>query len=324
MKKSTKKALLVSGVAAIGICALATVYHATARYLVKLALDRKPPKAVERQKQKLMGSEEVSRLLESVTEAADKLQNAGCEEVTVTAHDGIKLVGHWFGGQDPKRVIVAMHGWRSGWSQDFGAISDFWHQNDCALLYAEQRGQGGSEGEYMGFGMLERYDCFEWIKWVNERTGGNLPIYLGGISMGATTVLMTAGFKLPENVKGIIADCGFTSPKDIFKHVVENNFHIPYGLYSTVADDLCKKRLQVKASDYSCADALKNSTVPVLFIHGTDDRFVPISMTFENYKACAAPKRLLTVVGAEHGMSYLIDKEAYEAAVKDFWQTYDG
>ena len=176
----------------------------------------------------------------------------------------------------------------------------------------------------MGFGLLERYDCLEWIKWACEKTDGeDTPIYLGGVSMGGATVLMTAGFDLPERVHGIVADCAFTSPHAIWKHVVQNNLHIPYGLYSTVASDICKKKIQMSSKEYSCTDAMKVCRVPVLFIHGTDDRFVPVSMTYENYKACIAPRHLLVVPGADHGLSYFTDKKSYEEAVTKFWNDYD-
>ncbi len=323
MKKSTKNALVISGVATVGIAALVGIYHTTAKILMKVALEREEPKLVKKGKERLISSGDFKEIMEKLSEASEKLEAKPHETVEIKAYDGTRLVGHWYGTPNAKRVIVAMHGWRSSWSADFGLIADFWHQNDCAVLYAEQRGQGTSGGDYMGFGLLERYDCFEWIKWVNERTNSQLPVYLGGISMGATTVLMTAGFNLPENVKGIVADCGFTSPKAIWKHVVQSNFHLPFGLYKKVADDICKKRLQVDSSDYTCAEALENSDIPVLFIHGTDDRFVPIDMTFENYKACKSPKELLVVVGAEHGMSYLVDQASYETKVKEFWQKYD-
>ncbi|MBE6734771.1 MAG: alpha/beta hydrolase, partial [Ruminococcaceae bacterium] len=189
--------------------------------------------------------------------------------------------------------------------------------------YAEQRGQGDSGGEYMGFGLLERYDCYEWIKWIEENTSEELPIYLAGISMGATTVLMTSGFELPERIHGIVADCGFTSPHAIWKHVVQNNLKIPFGLYSTVAEELCRRKIQIGSKDYSCAEALENCKVPVLFIHGTDDHFVPVEMTYENYKACKGEKRLLIVPGADHGMSYLVDQKSYEDAMCEFFKDFD-
>ncbi len=324
MKKSTKNFLIGAGVATAGAAVLGAIHHYTTKYLMKLALDRQGPKSTAKEKEKMMSSGDMSETVAAIMDAANVLESTEHEQIEITAQDGTSLVGHWYYPENAKRIIVAMHGWRSNWSQDFGMIAPLWLENDCAVLFAEQRGQGNSGGEYMGFGLLERYDCLDWINWVNERTEGRLPIYLGGVSMGATTILMTAGFELPENVRGIVADCAFTSPHAIWKHVVENNFHLPYGLYSRAAKDICEKRIQVSSDSYSTTDALANCKVPVLFIHGTDDNFVPVEMTYENYKACASDKRLFIVPGAEHGMSYLVDKGGYETAVKQFWNDYDG
>lgn len=325
MKNSTKNILIGSGIAVAGVAAVTGIaHHYTTKYLMKLALDREGPKSATKDKDKLMSSGDLSETVAAIMDAAKKLEETEHEQIEITAQDGTMLVGHWFCPEKAKRIIIAMHGWRSTWSQDFGAIAPFWFDNDCAVLFAEQRGQGNSGGEYMGFGLLERYDCLDWINWVNERTEGKLPIYLGGVSMGATTILMTAGFELPENVQGIVADCAFTSPHAIWKHVVENSFHLPYGLYSRAAKDICEKRIQVPSDSYSTTKALAKCKVPVLFIHGTDDNFVPIEMTYENYKSCVSDKRLFIVPGAEHGMSYLVDKDGYETAVKQFWDDYDG
>lgn len=324
MKKSTKNFLIGAGVATAGAAVLGAIHHYTTKYLMKLAIDREGPKSSAKDKDKLMSSGDMSETVAAIMDAAQVLEATEHEQVEIVAQDGTALVGHWFCPENAKRIIVAMHGWRSSWSQDFGAIAPFWFDYDCAVLFAEQRGQGNSGGEYMGFGLLERYDCLDWIGWVNERTEGKLPIYLGGVSMGATTILMTSGFDLPENVKGIVADCAFTSPHAVWKHVVENNFHLPYGLYSRAAKDICEKRIQVSSDSYSTTEALANCKVPVLFIHGTDDNFVPVEMTYENYKACASDKRLFIVPGAEHGMSYIVDRAGYETAVKQFWNDYDG
>lgn len=324
MKKTAKALLLTSAIVTATAASVGALYKKTVKELMRIALDREEPRALQRDKDKLTGgganATALSEAINTVMQAAERLKNSDCETIEITADDGIRLIGHFRPAKEPKRVIVAMHGWRSSWAQDFGAISDFWYDNGCSVLYAEQRGQGESGGDYMGFGLLERHDCRAWLRWADERTGGTLPIYPVGISMGATTVLMTAGFEnLPASVRGIGADCGFTSPHAIWKHVVENNLHIPYGLYSAGARDICKKKLQLHPDAYSCTDALANCRVPVLFIHGTDDHFVPIEMTYENYKACASPKRLFVVPGAEHGMSYLVDRAGYEAATRAFW-----
>lgn len=323
MKKGIKKSLIGSGIVVAGLGAVAAASYAITGKLLKLAMDRKEPEALEKGKEKLMGSEKMADFTNEVKMRAQGLEDAETELVEIEADDGVKLVGHWQTCENPKRVIVAMHGWRSSWSSDFGSVADFWHKNDCNVLYAEQRGQNNSGGDYMGFGLLERHDCLSWINWVNEQTEGKLPIYLGGVSMGATTVLMAAGLELPENVCGMMADSGFTSPHSIWKHVMNKNLHLSYGLHSAIANDMCKRRINMSADEYSTIDAMENSKVPVLFVHGTDDHFVPVEMTYENYKACAAPKRLLVVPGADHCMSYYMNKEAYEKAVKEFWNDYD-
>ena len=322
--KRARKFLIGTGIAAAGVSAVTAISYKLTKKLLNVAMDREMPGGIYKNKEKLYGSTEIKAFLSELDSGAHKLLNTDCERVEIASHDGLRLIGHWRACPDAKRVIVAMHGWRSSWARDFSLISDFWFENGCSVLYAEQRGQGDSDGEYMGFGLLERYDCLDWINWAIEKTEGKLPVYLGGVSMGATTVLMAAGLDLPENVCGIVADCGFTSPHAIWKHVVENNLHMSYsGFRGAIASDLCKKKISMGAKDYSTIDAMQACSVPVLFIHGTDDRFVPVEMTYENYKSCASPKELLVVPGAEHGMSYYLGKELYEAKMTEFWNKYD-
>lgn len=319
MKKRTRLVMIGSGILAAGAGIAGAVHRTVTNNLVKMALDREMPKRTGSSAEKAAGGSMGAEVVEALRTAAEKLQVRESETVQITGSDGVKLVGHWFACEAPKRVVVAMHGWRSSWNRDFGPVVDFWFENQCSVLIPEQRAQGESGGAYMGFGLLERYDCLDWVNWVNERSGGSLPVYLCGISMGASTVLMAAGLELPENVRGIMADCGYTSAGAIWKHVAQDNLGLRYGIYSAAANDLCRKRIQVGIDDYSCTDAMKVCKVPVLFVHGEDDHFVPVEMTYENYAACAAPKRLFVVPGAEHGMSYFVDKDGYEAAVKSFW-----
>ncbi|MBQ8333451.1 MAG: alpha/beta hydrolase [Clostridia bacterium] len=324
MKDKTQKIIIGSTIAAAGIAGAAAVSHAITEYLMRVALDRQAPKSMVKSQEKMMGEKQNRELVEKVRSAAASLEERVTETVEITAEDGTRLVGHWWPCENPRRVLIAMHGWRSTWSQDFGMIADFWHDSGCSILFAEQRGQGNSGGDYMGFGLTERFDCRDWAEWVNEKTDMLLPVYLGGVSMGASTVLMASGLDLPENIAGIVADCGFTSPYAIWKHVVQDNFHLSYdGIRSLAADDLCRRKIKAGAKSCTTTEALKNTPIPVLFIHGTDDHFVPIEMTYENYKACASEKHLLVVPGAEHAMSYIVDQNAYESAVRQFWNRYD-
>lgn len=321
MKKVTRNILIGSGIVAAGAAIASAVSYVTTKTLVNTALDRELPKNMR--KTKIAPPEKNENVLKEIYKQADKLKNSNCETVEIASHDDKKLIAHWHHTDNAKRTIIAMHGWRSSWSNDFGAISDFWHNNDCNVLYVEQRGQGSSDGDYMGFGMIERYDCLDWINWVNENNENNLPIYLAGVSMGASTVIMTSGFDLPDNVHGIMADCGFTSAKAIWKHVAENNMHMSYNIHSRMIEDLVKKKINIGSAEYTTIDALKENKIPILFVHGTDDDFVPIEMTYENYKACTAPKKLVVVPGATHAMSYIVDKMSYEKAVKEFWKDND-
>lgn len=326
MKKLTKQVLFGLGAVVSGAAALAFGSYYATKKMVAIALERdKSGKTEHNGKvgEKIQGFALDDAFMEAVRLGSEKLQALETELVEIESYDGIKLVGHWFENPEAKRVIVAMHGWRSSWSRDFSLISDFWMKNGCSILFAEQRGQGESGGDYMGFGLMERYDCVEWANWVSREKAGDMPVYLAGISMGASTVLMSASLGLPENVCGMMADCGYTSPHAIWKHVAENNLHLSYGILGRIADDMCRKKIHVGTKDFSTVDAMLENRIPVLFVHGSDDHFVPVEMTYENYKACAAEKRLLVVPGAEHAMSYYTDRDGYEKAVKDFWRDFD-
>jgi fermentation-respiration switch protein FrsA (DUF1100 family) len=311
------------GIAGALAAAAAVLSRLFIKTLVGEALDRDQPRAVKAVTDMLIDAYSEKEPYKTAVEKGRELENMGLQTVSVTAEDGIKLTGHWYPAADPARVVLAVHGWRSSWWKDFGAVSDFLHDSRCSVMFIEQRGQGNSEGEYMGFGMTERFDMLVWLDWLCGHTR-DLPIYITGISMGATTVLMTSGLGLPERVHGIIADCGFTSAKEIFRYVARNRLHLMYDIHKADIEYFCKEKIQVGTDDYSTIDALRVNTVPVLFVHGTDDTFVPISMTYENYKACAAPKMLFVVPGAEHGGSYLIDSEGYEEKLCEFWARYDG
>lgn len=315
-----KAASLLAGATALagGTAALTT------RYLMRMAFAREEPKLMKKAGGVISGSLVDEDLHRSQTEAAEKLEADAAETVEIIAADGTRLTGHWYPCEKPQRIVIAMHGWRSSWSRDFGMIAGFMHDSGCSVLFAEQRGQNNSGGDYMGFGVSERYDARDWVSWIIRKRSDTLPIYLCGVSMGATSVLMAANLGLPANVRGIIADCGFTSPDEICRHVAEDNLHLAYGLRERFISYAYNKRNKSGSFDCSTIDALRETKTPVLLIHGTEDHFVPIEMTYRNYIACAAPKRLLIVPGAGHGMSYLVDKDGYEAAVKSFWKEFDG
>lgn len=317
MKGKTKAALFGAGAMLSAAAIRGGLDIAITHNLVGEALDREEPKSVLRMKARIPGLEDPPEWIAR----REALEQSPHETISIQSFDGTQLTGHLFRADNPRRVVLAMHGWRSSWARDFSLIADFLRDSDCTVLYAEQRGQGTSGGAYMGFGMIERFDCLEWVRWLIGNGFSDCPLYLAGISMGAATVLMTAGFPdLPEHVAGIIADCGFTSAGAEWKHVSEQSLHIPYRAHRRRAEGLCRKRLDLGTEDYSTLDAMAVNRIPVLFIHGLDDTFVPPEMTQQNYNACHAPKRLFLVPGAAHAMSYVVDPKGYEQTVRDFWQ----
>ena len=312
MKKSSKNILIGSGIAAGAVSAAAAISHGVTKKMASIAIDRPVPKVSEKAAERVTVPGAYSDFSKIRRDAANQLAAREHEIVEITAKDGVHLVGHWFCRDAAKRTIVAMHGWRSSWVDDFGIISDFWLRSGCNVLFAEQRGQNNSGGDYIGFGLLERYDCADWTFWVQEQC--SLPIYLCGISMGAATVLMASALPLAENVRGIMADCGFTSPHAIWEHVAKDSLRLHYnGWRRKTVDAICNQNLIGESAYFSCEDALRVCTLPVLFVHGSDDQFVPVEMTYQNYKACSSEKRLLIVPGAGHGQSYIIEPEKYEA-----------
>lgn len=314
--------LLFFGIAILMLILFIFATYFIARLLCDVAMNRIAPKFMKDRESvitKITGSDAFVRELFNKERY---LSRENTEQVEIAGYDGTRLRGHLLEADEPKRIIIAVHGWRGSWSRDFGIVSEYF-KNNSTVLYVEQRAQQGSDGEYITFGICERYDIIEWIKWVVKRFSRELPIYLLGVSMGASTVLMSSNLGLDASVHGIIADSGFTAPDDIWSHVVRHNLHLPYRLYKRRASAECKRRTGHTPLECSTLDAMRSCTTPVLFVHGTDDSFVPVEMTYENYKACNAPKRLFVVPGANHGMSYFVDKSGYESEIERFFLQYD-
>ena len=326
MEKAKRNLLIGSGLA-VSAAAFSVGSYLFTEKMVETALERSAPLPLGKAgkgRDRLRGFTDEEAFLEKLLEGEKALKSKETVPVWTTSFDGTRLCGHWYPCPNPKRAILAMHGWRSGWARDFGTIADFWHESGCSVLFIEQRGQGESGGECMGFGLLERYDCQSWAKFLcEELLEYSLPVYLAGISMGAAAVLMASDLELPGEICGIIADCGFTSPYAIWRHVAGENLHCLRSINWAAADRLCRRKLRIGLEDFSAPEALRRTDIPVLFLHGTDDHFVPVSMTYENYKACASPKRLFVVPGADHGMSYYCDPEGYREAFKRFWREFD-
>lgn len=240
------------------------------------------------------------------------------EDITVQSEDGFVLhallVPHIY----PAATVLLFHGWHSSAELDFLCLLPFLHSLRLQCLLIDERAQGDSEGQYTTFGVRERLDVPVWADYIAQRFGREHPVLLHGLSMGASVVLMASDMHFDANVRGIVADCGFTSPYEVVSAVWRNKTPLPSHMAVWLLD--CCTRLFAGFSLRECSapDALEKTGLPVLFIHGTGDKFVPSYMTKQMYDVCKSSKTLLMVEGAGHCMSYLADRAGYEEAYRLF------
>lgn len=265
---------------------------------------------------KLMQGEQYDPLHDEMLSMVIEADALAYEDVWMTNREGMRLHARYYEVTPGAPLEILFHGYRANPIRDFSGGITREKNRGWNMLLVDQRAHGQSAGRYLAFGVKERFDCLDWIGWANDRLGGETPIVLAGISMGAATVLMAAGLDLPANVRGILADSGYTSPREIIQSVMRE-IHCPLFIYPLLR---LGGRLYggFDVDSASAEDALRRCRVPVLFVHGEDDRFVPCAMGRRNFAACASEKRLLTIPGAGHGLSYLIDKAQYEAVLTDF------
>lgn len=242
------------------------------------------------------------------------------QEAEITAYDGITLHAEILDAENPVGTVLLMHGYRSSGLSDFSAVFRFYHEHGYRIVVPDERACGKSGGNYITLGVKESRDCKAWAAWITERYGSECPLFLDGISMGATTVMMATALGLPSNVKGVIADCGFTSPWEIVCAVLRATGKIPRFPFAYIARLYARIFAGFGLREMSAEKAMKTCRIPVFFAHGKADRFVPYAMTERNFSACAATKELFTVDEAEHGMCYLIKKEEYEEKILAFFE----
>lgn len=250
-------------------------------------------------------------------------QSARAETVKIKNSAQMTLCGHFLHVENAERIILAVHGWRSSWQHDFRDQCALLEQLSCDVLYIDQRAHGESDGKYIGFGINERFDCLDWLRYIEEHNPRGLPVYLFGVSMGATSVMLASELIGKNRVRGIIADCGFTSAGDIWRCFIEQRSKYTGSCLYRLSDLRCLKRAGYRGDSRSTVQALKNTDIPFLFIHGGDDRFVPTEMSVKSFDSCASKKRLVIVPGAKHARSCRVAPELYRAELCSFFEKYD-
>lgn len=308
------KSLIAAGIAAVGAGSYAFWRRAVLR------VDNPPRHATEEAK----AGTHWESTLPFIRNRLAWLDQQKTEPVSITSFDGLKLKGVLLPAkEESEKVVLAVHGYTSCGDNEYAAMSYFFHENGYHVLLVDDRAHGASEGKYVGYGCLDREDVYRWTRFLHDRFQGKCSIYLHGISMGATTVLMAGSMSLPPSVKGIVADCGFTSPWEEFAYLLKHKYHCPVYPALPVVNLINKVVAGYGFKDCDARKEAANTSIPVFIIHGEKDRFVPASMAREIYDACASGKQLWLVKDAAHAESYYVARKEYEERVLDFLKSLE-
>ena len=240
------------------------------------------------------------------------------EDYYIRSHDGLTLHAKYYEYAPDAVTEIMFHGYRGSAERDLsGGIQRCFALGRNVLL-VDQRTSCGSEGNVISFGINEHRDCLAWVDFAVDHFGSDVKLVLTGISMGASTVLMAAGKPLSKNVVGVLADCGFSSPKGIIRKCAKD-LHYPVALIYPFIKLGARIYGHFDLEEYSPMEAMKTCKIPVIFFHGEDDDYVPCYMSCELYDCCASPKKLVTIPGAGHGLVYLVDNQKYFQSVVEFF-----
>ena len=253
-----------------------------------------------------------------VNSAMNWIRSQDLKKVMIRSNDRLRLVARILECDAPRGVIILMHGYHSCAIHDFSCAVEYYHNLGFNLIMPDHRAHGDSDGKYITFGIKEKDDCRLWAEFAARRYKG-LPILLDGMSMGASTVMLAAGGKLPDAVSGIIADCGYSSPMEICKHILKTRMNIPAALVLPLAKKIAEHRADIKFEDGDVGRALIRNTKPLLIIHGEADDFVPVRMTDSNAESAKnCDLTVIKVPKADHGMSFITDETKVKAVLEWF------
>lgn len=251
------------------------------------------------------------------------VQHQQLEEWAIESEYGNQLWAQVYEGSEDSHIyVLAVHGYTVDHRDIVPAIVPFvekgWH-----VVAVDQRGRGNSEGDYLSMGWLEKDDVIQWTKRICEEDE-EAQIVLYGESMGAATIMMAAGEResLPEQVLAVVEDCGYTSAYDMFKDQLKERFSLPAFPFLPAASAVGQMRLGFTFYDADAKAQLEKATLPILFIHGGADDYVPTSMGETLYEEYEGEKELLIVEGAGHGQSADVDPDTYYETVFSFLENY--
>ncbi len=242
--------------------------------------------------------------------------------VYINSYDGLILHGYEYKNKNKtNNWAIVVHGYR-GSADNMWQVSKRFIEKGYNVIIPDNRGHGKSEGNYIGMGWHDRLDIISWINRIifNDKDA-NIVLY--GVSMGGATVLMVSGETLPQNVKAIISDCSYTSISDILSYQVKYRYKILSAkLILFLVDKIVKSKAGYSFKEGSVLEQVSKSKLPILFIHGKEDDYVPLYMVYKLYNAANSDKELLVIEGAEHANSAEINEKLYSKTVWEFLDKY--
>ncbi|MGI5970242.1 MAG: alpha/beta hydrolase [Oscillospiraceae bacterium] len=318
MKKQLKSVLAIATFTGAATAA----YFTLCRFLVRLAIERKPgngdpvPRlATSREPDPVSYEIMVENYRCLFNDAIQWREKVEAESVVLKSGDGLSLDGVIYKNDSDKWAVV-VHGYASR-KENMSVYAQHYWDAGFNVLVPDMRAHGESDGKYIGMGWREKDDLYLWINYILMRDPG-AKIVLHGISMGGATVLMISGDKLPENVRAIVEDCGYTGITDVLENTLNNYLHLNSGAIMKTTTRIAKRQAGYDWREGDTLAQVKKSVTPTLFIHGGNDNFVPTSMVFELYRAAACPKDIFVVPDAIHAASSYTEPEKYWRRVFDF------
>ena len=262
-----------------------------------------------------------SPVIDLVDEGIDFIKTIHQEDVYITSVDGLKLHAIFLPADGvPGKFVIGIHGFQSNALNEFAPHVSYYHSRGFSMLLPDNRGHGYSEGEYITMGIKERLDCISWANYLVSRFGPDIKILLHGVSMGASAVLSASGEKkIPQQVFGVVSDCGYTCIKDILRIQLRNFMYVPTALPVAVCQWYAKHRAGFDFNEARPIDQVKKAKVPILFIQGDMDVLIPCYMARDLYNACSSNKELLIVDYANHAESIAMDSYGYHKAMKELF-----
>ena len=259
---------------------------------------------------------------EALDETKQWLASADCQKLAATSEDGYRLIAmEFFTKEDSHKWVLLLHGY-TGWKEEMYQFAYWYYEQGYHVIVPDLRCQGESEGDFIGMGWTDHFDCRIWLDYMLGQDP-DAEIVLHGQSMGASTALIMSGDEtLPGNVKAVISDCGYTDAYSMFGDKITEWFHLPPFPFVDSAVLMLRLRGGYNLRDASAIDAVAKSNVPTLFIHGDQDAMIDVSMAHELYEAATCEKVLLIVEGAGHAQSQDKAPELYYGAIEEFLEKY--